>query len=135
MGDLTLNISRHELKCRCGECNVRIQDHEPIIQIVQDVCDSFARKYGVPKVSLYITSAARCYEYNRIPIDENGPGSNDESQHPRCRAMDIQLFINGAQVPPALIYKYLCAKYPHKYGFGLYNSFVHADDRPIKARW
>ena len=131
MGDLTINISRHELKCKCGKCRVRIQDHEPIIQIVQGVCDHFAKEYGVQKVSLYITSAARCYEYNR----SDDVGSNDESQHPRCGAMDIQIFVNGAQIPPALIYKYLCATYPHKYGIGLYKSFTHADDRPIKARW
>jgi len=135
MGDLTKNISRHELACKCGNCQVRIQDHEPIIQVVQGVCDHFAREYNVDKVVLVITSAARCFEYNRLPVDEGGPGSNDESQHPRCCATDIALFVNDVQIPPLLIYNYLCSTYPRKYGFGLYKSFVHADTRNRCSRW
>lgn len=135
MGNLTKNISDHELKCNCGGCDVRIQDHEPIIQIVQDVCDHFARKLGVEKVTLAITSAARCYVYNRLPIEFGGAGSNDESQHPRCNAMDIKIFVNNIQVSPVDIHHYLVTKYPDKYGLGLYKTFVHIDARSIKARW
>jgi hypothetical protein len=34
-----------------------------------------------------------------------------------------------------LIYAYLCAKYPNKYGIGSYKSFTHVDTRAIRARW
>ncbi|CAM0047366.1 hypothetical protein VPHK406_0067 [Vibrio phage K406] len=45
MGDLTKNISRHEVACRCGNkfgtCNAEAMDFETIA-IVQDACDHFA---------------------------------------------------------------------------------------------
>ena len=129
MGDITTNISKSELFCHCGKCKVRIQDHEPIIQMVQGACDHFADVYGVDKVTLNITSGARCYEYNREV------GSNDNSQHPRCNAMDIKIFVNGAQIPPNLVYEYLDDIYPCGMGVGLYNTFTHIDSRETKARW
>ncbi|PCH98481.1 MAG: hypothetical protein COB84_01840 [Rhodobacteraceae bacterium] len=141
MGNLTTNISRHELECNCGECDVNIQDHEPIIQVVQNVCDVFAEIFGVKKVVLIITSPARCYEYNRIPVAEGGPGSDDQSQHPRCNAIDFIILVNGKQVNPERIHAYLCTRHPHKYGFGLYKGkgkskgFNHADTRAAEARW
>lgn len=129
MGDLTKNISKHELKCNCGKCDVYIQDHEPVINAVQRCCDYFAKEYGVAKVTLNITSAARCYEYNREI------GSNDESQHPRCSAVDIQIYINGAQVPPNLVGNYFDNQYPSGCGIGVYETFTHFDTRSIRARW
>ena len=127
MGDLTKNISRHELRCKCGNCSVTIQDHEPIIQIVQGVCDRIATEYGVEKVRLDITSAARCREHNLAV------GSNDESQHIRCNAMDIKIFVGDAQMPPNLVADYL----PDDFigGSGVYNSFTHFDTRNKIARW
>ena len=127
MGDLTKNISRRELRCKCGNCSVAIQDHEPIIGIVQGVCDRIADFHGVDKVELHITSAARCREYNLIA------GSNDESQHIRCNAMDIQIFVGGAQMPPDLVAEYL----PDGFigGVGIYKSFTHIDARNKISRW
>jgi len=130
MGDLTKNISRHELACSCG-CGFDSMDWETI-EVVQDCCDHFADQMGVDKVVLDITSASRCYEYNRLPLINGGPGSNDRSQHPRARAIDFQ--IRG--VLPADVYAYLVAKYPDRYGFGKYNSFTHIDTRSgAAARW
>lgn len=132
MGDLTKNISRHELKCKCGKCNVTIQDHEPIIQVVQDVVDWFqGGLHSDIYVAVRITSAARCYEYNRSGMVD----SNDESQHPRCSAMDIQIFIAGRKVKARKVYDYLNTKYPKKYGIGNYDTFTHIDTRAIRARW
>ena len=135
MGDLTRNISRHELKCKCGDCDVYIQDHEPIIDMWQGACDFFAKKYKVLKVGLDITSAARCYRYNRTPIDQDGPGSNDNSQHPRCTAIDGKIFINATQIKPSEVADYFEDKNPYSCGIGRYNSFTHVDSRPIKSRW
>lgn len=134
MGNLTKNISDFELRCKCGICNVRIQDHEPIIQVVQDACDHFAKLSGKP-VILKITSAARCYGYNRQPAHLGGAGSNDESQHPRCSAMDIKLFVNGNFIKPDYVAEYFDEKYPDTYGIGNYKTFTHIDTRAIKARW
>lgn len=129
MGDLTKNISRHELKCQCGKCEVTIQDHEPVIQCVQKCCDYFSAQYGVERVTLKITSAARCYEHNRAI------GSNDNSQHPRCRAMDIKLYVNGKQIPPSRVFDYFDSQYHDSCGIGLYEKFCHFDTRTQKARW
>ena len=129
MGDLTKNISRHELKCKCNNCEVTILDYEPVIEIVQDTCDYFAKENSVDKVTLIITSGARCYVYNREV------GSTDNSQHPRACAIDFKIFINGRQIDPKLVYAYLDEKYPDSLGLGKYTTFTHIDTRPKKDRW
>jgi uncharacterized protein YcbK (DUF882 family) len=129
MGDLTKNISKSELFCHCKKCNVRIQDHEPVIAIVQGACDYFAVVLGVEKVRLEIPSPARCRDHN-LAI-----GSNDESQHIRCNAMDIKIYANGIQIPPGTVYQYFNDIYPHSMGVGLYDTFTHIDSREKRARW
>ena len=128
MGDLTRNISKHELCCKCPNCKVRIQDHEEIIQIVQYVCDHFAEYHG-RSIRLEITSAARCREHNLTV------GSNDESQHIRCNAMDIKIFSDGHQIPPEKVYRYADKVFNFGYGIGNYQTFTHIDTRSKKARW
>ena len=135
MGDLTLNISRSELKCSCNRCNVTIQDHELIIEVVQSICDRIAADRDVEKVRLNISSAARCYEYNRIPTIVGGPGSNDESQHPRCNAMDIDIFVGDKRVPPSEVYEIANKMYFFGFGMGVYSWGLHVDTRNKKARW
>jgi uncharacterized protein YcbK (DUF882 family) len=98
------------------------------VNVLQECCDHFAKTLAVYRVVLYITSAARCFEYNR------SIGSSDSSQHPRCRAIDF--FIYSVSTP--IIYAYLDNRYPDKYGIGLYvkNGFVHLDTRTNgPARW
>ena len=124
MGDLTKNISRHELKCKCGNCDFQSMDFETI-NVVQEACDHFAKKLGVDKVRLDINSAHRCFVHN------TAIGSSNLSQHPRGNAMDIKI----SQVSPKDLYLYLDAKYPDKYGIGMYSSFTHIDTRSKKARW
>ncbi len=130
MTRITKNISKHELKCKCNNCDVYIHHKERIVHIVQSVCDQFAKLNNVDKIVLKIPSAARCYVYNR------SVGSNDSSQHPRTRAMDIQLFLpNGTQIPPELIYEFVNNMYPESLGIGSYKTFTHIDTRPYRARW
>lgn len=132
MGNLTKNISRHEITCRCGKCDVRILDDEPIIQIVQETCDHFAKVYGVKRVVLKIGRGASCYVYNR----SKAVGSNDNSQHPRCCAIDFSISLpDGKLINPKRVYDYLNYKYPDSMGLGSYRNFTHADTRPNKARW
>ena len=129
MGDLTKNISRRELACHCG-CGFDSMDFETI-NVVQDCCDHFSAIIG-RRVVLHITSAARCCKYNRKPVSEGGPGSNDRSQHPLARPIDF--WISG--VWPSEIYEYLDKKYPDRYGIGKYKSFTHLDTRSNgPARW
>jgi len=136
MGNLTKNISSYELKCRCGKCEVTIQVHEPIIVIWQKACDYFASVHGVARVVFIVKSAARCYEYNRLPLEEGGPGSNDESQHPRCCAIDGEIRLaGGILIPPIAVYEYFVRADPDCYGLGLYSWGVHFDTRAVKARW
>jgi uncharacterized protein YcbK (DUF882 family) len=135
MGDLTKNISQYELNCKCGNCAVTIQAHEPVIKIWQDACDYFATKYGVDKVRLEITSAARCYVWNRTPLKSGGPGSNDESQHPRCSAIDGKIFVNNKQLKPREVFDYFDSRFHDACGVGLYPTFTHFDTRIPKARW
>lgn len=129
MGDLTKNISQSELDCKCGNCSVTILPYEPVIQHWQDCCDFFAKKNNVEKVTLIITSAARCYDYNR------SVGSSDNSRHPRCNAIDGQIFVNGEQIDPELVFNYFDNRFKYSCGVGLYKTFTHFDNRPVRARW
>lgn len=71
-----------------------------------------------------VQSGARCLLHNREI------GSNDASQHVKCRAMDLRF------IYPTIAYNWLCNKYPDQYGFGLYSWGVHIDTRSgPKARW
>jgi hypothetical protein len=135
VGDITKNISQHELNCECGahDCRVTIHKDEPVIKIWQKACDHFARQAQVEKMRLEITSGARCYTYNRSPE----VGSSDMSQHPRCCAIDGKIFFpNGDQVPPQKVYEYFDDRWPDKLGLGNYKTFTHVDTRRTgKARW
>jgi len=125
MGDLTANISRSELKCKCGKCGFDTVDWETL-EVVQDCADHFAEQLGVERVVVNVNSAARCLEYNR------SIGSTDGSQHTKARAIDFTI----NDVKPADVYAYLCRKYPDRYGLGSYATFTHADSRSgPPARW
>ena len=123
MGDLTKNISRHEIACKCG-CGLDAMDYITI-KVVQETCDHYAKVMGIKKVVVAITSGCRCLDYN------DSIGSSPASQHPKCKAMDF--VISG--VSPLLVYEYLDNKYPDQYGMGKYNDFTHFDSRDVRARW
>lgn len=125
MGDITKNISRHELRCPClQDCGYEFVDYETI-NIVQDACDHFAAKLGVAKVVLIINSAARCLLHNKAV---NGAAG---SKHLRGGAVDI--WIKGVSIDD--LFDYLNSKYPDRFGIGKYRTFVHIDSRTVKARW
>ncbi len=118
MGNLSLNLSRHEFACKCG-CGCDTVDFE-LVKVIQDVCDNF-------NCSVTITSGHRCFMYNKTPE----VGSNDNSQHPQGRAADC-IF---KYTTPLEVYNYLCEKYKDRLGLGLYNTFNHIDTRSGVARW
>lgn len=123
MGDMTKNISRHEIACRC-QCGLDAMDYTTI-KVVQATCDHYAKVMNIKKVVVTITSGCRCLDYN------DSIGSSSVSQHPKCKAIDF--VISG--VNPYLVYEYLNDKYPNQYGIGKYADFTHFDSRDIKARW
>ena len=124
MGDVSKNINRHEVACRCG-CGFDTLDANTT-EVVQAACDHFAEMLGVDKVVLDISSGARCEKHNRAE------GGGHRSQHLRGRALDIN--IRG--VSPIEIHAYLLTKYPDQYGIGRYPNFIHIDTRSgAAARW
>jgi len=130
MGDLRKNTSRYEVACHCG-CGLDSMDSETL-DVVQDVCDHFAFEKDIDRVILNVTSGARCLEHNNKPVSQGGAGSSSGSQHPKCRAMDIQIH----DVAIKDIHTYLVDKYQGKHGIGLYKTFIHIDTRTNgPARW
>lgn len=124
MGNLTLNISRHECACNCG-CGFDTVDIETA-KIVQECCNHIADSLGVQKVVLHINSWCRCVEWN---IHECG---FKDSKHLLGIAVDF--WIEG--IDPELVYEYLNRKYPGRYGIGKYKTFTHLDTRSNEcARW
>ena len=122
MGDMSTNFSRYEFACKCG-CGGDTMD-AATLEAGEAIREHFNARVTV-------TSAYRCFEYNRIPVSEGGPGSNDASQHPRGRAMDI--VVEG--IPASRV-----AEYAETVlllgGVGRYNTFTHIDTRTNgPARW
>ena len=101
-------FTRAEMACNCG-CGLDSMDGETLM--IADEARNFAGH------SIEPSSAARCLTHNRAI------GSDDDSQHVACRAMDLPVD------EPEELYRYLCEQYPDEYGFGLYNSFVHVDTK------
>ena len=142
MGDLTKNISRHEVACKCqgkfGKCNAIAMDFETI-NIVQEACYHFEKVLGVEKVTLHIGSGSRCPAYNDTPTSEGGAGGSEGSYHKASCAMDHR--ISGVSIKE--LYDYYDKKYPDRLGLGYYppnkergtKGFVHLDPRSYKARW
>lgn len=123
MGDLTRNISRHEIACKCG-CGFDTIDFE-VVKIVQMVASHFAYLRGVPKVVVAIHSGARCPAHNK------SVGGGQNSQHLHARAIDFS--IEG--VDPAVVYDFLDREFPNSLGLGKYAGFTHVDTRSGRARW
>lgn len=108
-------FTRKEIECRCG-CGFDSMD-VITLQIADD-----AREF----VGESITPSSGC----RCVVHNANVGGADKSQHVQARAMDLPV------KNPKALYDYLCDKYPGKYGFGLYSTFVHVDSRTKGgARW
>jgi zinc D-Ala-D-Ala carboxypeptidase len=110
---ISKHFTREEMACNCG-CGLDSMDVETLM--VADRVRDFEDDSITP------SSAARCFPYN-LHI-----GSNDMSQHPRCRALDLPV------KDPQATYNMLCKQYPDKYGFGLYDWGVHIDTKSGPAR-
>ncbi len=76
--------------------------------------------------AIKINSGYRTVAYNSTLKD-----ASPKSQHTHGNAADI--VVSG--VKPIDVYNYFNVTYPDSYGVGIYNTFVHIDVRPSKARW
>ena len=113
MGGISKYFNRSEIACKC-ECGFDTMDGETLK--LADECREFVGESITP------SSGARCLNYNKAI------GSKNSSQHVKGRAMDLPV------KDPKALYDYLCDKYPDKYGFGLYKTFVHIDTKSGAAR-
>jgi len=117
MGDISKDFSRVEHECECG-CGFDTVDVE-----LNYVLQVHIRDYYNKKVTL--TGPNRCFARN-LSI-----GGSKNSYHMEAKAGDITV----ENVSPLALYTYLDKKFPDKYGIGLYDTFVHIDVRPHRARW
>jgi len=109
-------FKREEFACKCG-CGFDVVDIEVLRLLIE------LRAYFNSPVT--VVSGCRCFIHNRCV------GGVDSSHHLLGKAVDIG--VKG--FTPEQVYDYLCTKYHHKYGLGLYGTFVHVDVRQDKARW
>ncbi len=112
---LSPHFWREEFACACG-CGFDTVDCETL-----RICEEVRKFTGKP---VTVTSGCRCSEHNKAI------GGAAKSKHVEGRAADLQV------EDPSAVYKYLDSKYPDKYGFGLYTTFVHIDTRTDgPVRW
>lgn len=112
---IQFDFDREEFACKCG-CGFDTVDFETLL-VVQEVRHFLGK-------SITIASGCRCPGYNKAV------GGVRDSQHVKGRAADLLVD------DPETVYRYLCARYPGRYGFGQYESFVHVDTRSDgPARW
>ena len=84
MGDLTKNLSRYEIKCKCGECDQDTIDYMIVIGF-QKICDKAAEVKKVEKVKAIVTSGNRC------PWHNGAVGGKQNSFHPKSKAIDFEI--------------------------------------------
>lgn len=123
MGDISKNLNRSEMACKCGcgfnACDIRL------VEVFQKCCDHFATETKQHSVLAAINSGCRCAEHNAKE------GGAKDSAHVKGTAMDF--WIKG--VHPDAVAVYLDRTYPDRFGIGQYNGRTHLDIRATKARW
>lgn len=113
---LTPNFKRSEFACKCG-CGFDAVDFE-LLTTLELIRFNF-------KKPVVINSGCRCASHN------NTIGGSPNSHHMLGKAADIKI----KDVSPKEVYDAIDMLYPHKYGIGLYDSWVHIDVREKRARW
>ena len=110
-------FNRSEIECKCNNnCGFDSMDTETLM--IADLAREF--------VGEGITPSSGC----RCPAHNASVGGAEKSQHVLARAMDLPC------KDPQALFEYLDSKFPDKYGFGVYKTFVHVDSRTGgPARW
>ena len=119
--NLDAKVSEHfklrEFKCSDNSRVVVLNDE--LVSILEKARRHFGK-------AIKINSGYRTVAYNSTLKN-----SSPNSQHTHGNAADIVVI----GVKPIDVYNYFNETYPHSYGVGIYNTFVHIDVRPNKARW
>lgn len=119
--NLDAKVSEH-FKLREFKCN----DNSRVVILNNElvaVLEKARQQFDKP---IKINSGYRTVAYNSALKN-----SSPNSQHTHGNAADI--VVTG--VKPIDVYNYFNETYPNTYGVGIYNTFVHIDVRPNKARW
>lgn len=138
MGDLTKNISRSELECKCG-CGFDTADFE-LVELLQKTVDHFEDIEGC-SVRIDITGPNRCKEHNekvQKQYNKNYVAYSSKTQHMDGRAADFKLFnrVTVKQIDPDRVADYLELECSGRFGIGRYRNRVHIDTRTVgPARW
>lgn len=128
MGDLSKNFSRREFKCKGMDC---CGGSAPVDGRLVIALEELRTKVGNKEV--HINSGYRCLVWNRVPMNEGGPGSNDNSQHPKGYAADIRRIPGMSIDEMAAIAEEIEAF--RRGGIGRYHTFIHLDVRKGRTRW
>lgn len=115
------NINKNEIACHCG-CGFS-KASTALIEMIQDVRDHFNKP-------VKITSCCRCKKHN------TKVGGAEKSKHlPDLNNVSRGADISIKNVSILELANYLLSKYPYSCGIGIYNTWVHIDDRVKRARW
>ena len=123
--NLRTNITISDITCNCG-CGFNIVS-PAVLDIVQDARTHFGKPAHINSGN---HCACRCYKHN-IKVGGSATSKHlPEAITSLCRAIDFHI----EDVTPRELYDYLDNKYPNQLGLGLYNTFVHVDDKMDRAR-
>lgn len=119
---MTKNFKEDEFKCKCGCGEMRISP--TVVYLCQMVRDHF-------KKPVIIISGSRCRKHNT-----NVGGAETSMHMPKGDELTHAADIRIEGVEPRLIYGFLNELNPSMLGLGIYNTWVHLDDRLDRAyRW
>lgn len=120
---MTTNFKQEEFKCKCGCGEMRIA--ETIVMLCQMIRSHFNQP-------VTIVSGCRCLKHNTNVGGASSSMHMPKSYDNQCHAVDIQ--VKG--IEPDEVYEFMEDMFPDMLGLGLYNSWVHIDDRlDRKYRW
>ncbi len=122
MGDIAKNINTWEVACKCGKCE-ETKVSRGVLNVVQMVRDHFG-------ATVSIHCGVRCEEHNELV------GGSKNSQHLPVNGEGhaIDFHVVGEDVE--YVYDYINKQFPSSLGLGVYETFVHVDDRADQAyRW
>jgi uncharacterized protein YcbK (DUF882 family) len=115
VGDISEHFRRQEFECKCG-CGF-----DPVDVELVKLCELVRKMNG--GIPITPNCGSRCAFHN------DKVGGSSRSQHLIGKACDLPV------KNPLEIYWALDKLYSNKYGFGVYDNFIHVDVRAKKARW
>ena len=126
---LSRNFSRKELQCKGCANSYCPSKNEPICCVDRVSLDKLQHLRDLVGIPLIIHSACRCRPHN------DASGGSDNSYHIASKSIPSRAFDIGLPKGMTQEQFMLWGKKAGFTSFGLYNSFVHMDDREFPATW